>query len=438
MENQRTILRTKGKSNSIPGVIPGGQSSDNNQKIIVVTRRLLLVSFEKKADMKRVCAVILLIWSVLGAGWAIAQTDQSRKAYPGKPLIVGFSTSSLDVAKRENPRWLKSYIDFWDLVAQELKRPYVFKAMPFNEILKALQEGAIDITAVPIIVSVSREEQFDLSTPLGSGQVGIAMRYRVWDHPWLSLIQIFLSWTTVKVVLILLAALVVIGAIAWLIERKENDEYFGQGALRGIGTGIFWAGSTLASGICLGISMKTGLGRILGLFWMVVCVITFGAVIASLTFYLSSQHYSGWVIDTARLKGMHIGVFSTSVQVQMLEKMGIRYTACENTDECIGALTRGKIDGFLYDEGYLRYLSETRYRGKLSVYETELKPYRRAFAMPKDSPLRKPFNVALLRIAERPMGEGVINQLDLSQYLKTGTLNPMEEKRRYGAGRGKR
>ncbi len=387
--------------------------------------------------MRRISALILL-WSTLQAGWVMAQNVETRQTYPGKPLIVGFSTSSLDVVKRENPRWLKSYIDFWDLIAQELKRPYVFKAMPFEEILKALREGTIDITAVPVVVTASREELFDLSTPLGGGRLAVATRYRVWDHPWLSVIQIFFSWTTAKVILMLMAALVLVGVIAWLIERKENPEYFGQGAGRGIGTGIFWAGSTLASGICLGISLKTPLGRILGLFWMVVCVVAFGAVIASLTYYLGAQQHSGWVLDNNKLKQMRLGMFKASVQAQMIEKLGVRHTPCDNTDECVAALMGKRIDGFLYDEGYLRYLSETRYRGRLSIYTTELKPYRRAFAMPQNSALRKPFNVALLKVMDRPMGETVINQLDLSQYLKTRLLNPMEEKRRYGAGRGKR
>ena len=388
--------------------------------------------------MRRILLLVPLLFFTLHAGSVMAQKAATGKAHPVKPLIVGFSTSSLDVVKRENPRWVKSYIDFWDLIAQELKRPYVFTAMPFEEIMKAIEEGSVDITAVPVIVSAEREERFDLSTPLSSGRLAVATQYKIWDHPWLSFVQIFFSLTTLKVILMLMSALVLVGLIAWLIERKENPEDFGRGMLRGIGTGIFWAGSTLASGICLGISMKTTAGRILGLAWMVVCVITFGAVIASLTYYLGAQQFSGWTIDTNGLKRMRIGVFRTSAQVQIIEKLGIRYSPCDNTDECVTALMHRKIDGFVYDEGYLRYLSETRYRGKLSVYATDLKPYRRAFAMAKDSPLRKPFNVALLKIMDRTMGETVINQLDLSQYLKAKTPNLMEEKRRYGAGRGKR
>ncbi len=386
--------------------------------------------------MRRI-SVFILVWSVIQSGWVYAQDVHPGHHQP-KPLIVGFSSSSLDVVKRENPRWLKSYVDFWDLISQELKRPYVFKAMPFEEIIESLREGAIDITAVPVTVTASRENLFELSTPLGGGRLAVATRYRVWDNPWLSVIQIFLSRTAAKVALMLMVALVLVGIVTWLIERKDNFEYFGQGAARGIGTGVFWAGSTLASGICLGISLRTPLGRVLGLFWMVVCVVTFGTVIASLTYYLGAQQYAGWTLDSNRLSKMRLGLFRASVQVQTVEKLGARYVPCDSADECVASLLHDRIDGFLYDEGYLRFLSETRYKGKLSIYLTDLRPYRRAFAMPKNSDLRKPFNVALLKVMDRPMGEAIINQLDLSQYLRAKPVAPLEERRRYGAGRGKR
>lgn len=387
--------------------------------------------------MRRILPLILLLTTLLASG-AMAKPVENPKASQGKPLIVGFSTTSLEVLRNENPRWLKSYADFWNLIAQELKRPYVLKAMPFEDVLKALDSGAIDITAVPLIVTAEREDRFDMSIPLGGGRPAVAMRHRIWDHPWLSAVRIFLSWGTFKLALILLAALAAVGTVVWLVERRENDEHFGQGPARGIGTGVYWAGSTLASGICLGIGLRTPLGRVLGLFWMIVCVMAFSAVIASLTYYLTAQQYTLGAFDTTSLNQMRLGAFKGSVQPQMIEKTGPLSLSCESTEVCIKALLGKKIDGFLYDEGYLRYFSETRYRGKISVYPTEVRPYRRAFAMPKESALRKPFNMALLEVMDRPVGEALINQLDLSQYLRARPLSPLEEKRRFGAGRGRR
>ncbi len=367
--------------------------------------------------MKRTCLLILL-FVALQAGAAAGEIVKNSPAYSGKPLVIGFSTTSLDVLKDENRKWMNSSRDFWDLIARELKRPYVFKPMPFEEILKALDEGTIDITATPIMATVEREESLDLSTTLGGARLGVATRYEGWEYPWLSAVRIFFSWNIFKVILVLTGILVAVGFAMWLVERKNNPQYSSEGNKRGIGTGIYWAGSTLASGVCLGVSLRTTVGRILGLLWTVVCAVAFSAVVASLTYSLGTDGRAAPSIDSDRLRQMNIGVFRGSISSRILEGLGGRYRLCDNSDACVKELLDKKIDGFMYDEGYLHYLSETRYRGKISVYPTDLMPYRRAFAMPRNSALRKPFNIALLRVIERPVGEALTRQLDLNAYLR--------------------
>jgi polar amino acid transport system substrate-binding protein len=357
----------------------------------------------------------------------MAENVKNLPSYPGKALVIGFSTTSLDVLKDENRKWMNSSMDFWNLIGHELKRSYIFKPMPFEEIVKALDDGTIDITAIPIIATAEREGRFDLSTTLGGARIGVAMHYAGWDYPWLSAIRIFFSWSIFKVILILLTALVFVGILMWFVEKRGNPQYSEEGPKRGIGTGIYWAGSTLASGVCLGVGLRTTTGRILGLLWTVLCAVAFSAVVASLTYSLGTEGHTSASIDSNRLKHMHLGVFKGSTTARILEGLGGRYTTCDNSDACVKALLDGKTDGFMYDEGYLHYLSETRYRGKISVYPTDLKPYRRAFAMPRDSTLRKPFNVALLKIIERPVGEALTKQLDLNAYLRDKTAGKAEE-----------
>ena len=386
--------------------------------------------------MKRFYILFLLLMS-LKISPAIGETIDRSKAYSGKPLVVGFSTTSLDILRDENRKWLNSYIDFWSLMAQELKRPYVFKPLSFEDMIRALHEGTIDITATPLLVSAEREELFDLSTTLGGARIGVAKRYESWDYPWLSAIRIFLSWGAFRIIIALFTGLALLGSIIWLIERKDNPEHFGQGPAGGIGTGIYWAGSTLASGVCLGVNLKTATGRLLGLFWMVLCAVAFSAVIASLTYSLSAQGHTAQPLESDQIKKMRIGIFKGSTQERILEGMGVRYIQCDNTDHCIKDLLAKKTDGFMYDEGYLHYLSETRYRGIVTVYPTDLKPYRRAFAMPKNSALRKPFNIALLKILDRPVGEALIKQLDLSAYIRARPPAQSEEMKGRRPGRRK-
>ncbi len=170
-------------------------------------------------DVKR-ASVLIILFIILNAGPVAGETITTSSAYPGKPLVIGFSTTSLDVLKEENRKWLNSYLDFWNLMGQELRRPYTIEAMPFEEIMKALQERTIDVTATPILVTVEREGRFDLSAPLGGARLGVATRYEGWSYPWFSAIRIFFSWSIFKVILVLILALVVLGSIIWFIEKN--------------------------------------------------------------------------------------------------------------------------------------------------------------------------------------------------------------------------
>ncbi len=157
------------------------------------------------------------------------------------------------------------------------------------------------------------------------------------------------------------------------------------------------------------------------------CAVAFSAVIASLTYSLALDHHAAQRFDSDKLAKMRLGAFKGSTPARLIERIGGSHTPCDSADSCIKDLLSKKTDGFMYDEAFLNYLSETRYRGKISVYPTHLKPYWRAFAMPKNSAMRKPFNVALLKIMERPIGEALIKQLDLGAYTRPKQALPTEE-----------
>jgi polar amino acid transport system substrate-binding protein len=71
-------------------------------------------------------------------------------------------------------------------------------------------------------------------------------------------------------------------------------------------------------------------------------------------------------------------------------------------EDVLDSLFAIKIEGFLYDEVTLHYYAENKYRDEIAQHPTTLKSLTIAFAMPKNSPLRKPVNVALLKIMEEP------------------------------------
>ena len=60
-----------------------------------------------------------------------------------------------------------------------------------------------------------------------------------------------------------------------------------------------------------------------------------------------------------------------------------------------------EVEGYLYDEITLRYYRDKYYKGKISVYPTNLGRFSFAYGIPKDSPWRTKINVALMNLIER-------------------------------------
>lgn len=56
----------------------------------------------------------------------------------------------------------------------------------------------------------------------------------------------------------------------------------------------------------------------------------------------------------------------------------------------------------MYDAITLHYYADNDYKDKITVYQTNFKRFFFAFGLPKNSPLLKKINIALLSLMERP------------------------------------
>ena len=377
-------------------------------------------------------AILLMVVLMIGqTGWAMTAPPDTAEAVLKRPLIVAIQYDQTYTTKDKEGKWAGPMVDLWDLIAQELKQPYTFKEMSLNNIMIALQQGTVDVAAIPAFITAEREMRFDFSTPLGEMRHAVVTPYQTKrEHPWLAAISIFFSWGTFTVILILLATLLLLGISIWLIERKRNPEDFGRTRRRGIGAGIYWAGSTLASGLCFGIYLKTLPGRILGLMWMILCGLALSAVIASLIHSLGDQLQEMQVIQDDELRYMHLAVKRASVQVAILKEAGGYYTLYETDEDAMNAVLKGQVDGYLCLEPRAHFYANHEYSGKISVYSTKLKYNLYALAMPKQSPLRRPVNVAVLRLLDDSVWESILDRYGLERVSSQAGLPSSQESRR--------
>lgn len=375
-----------------------------------------LVSGARNTKCATICPFLLriLVMLLLAIGPisnAAAGSLDPAETFTERPLIVAIQYDQTYTTKDKDGNWTGPMVDFWKLIAQELGQPYTFKEMSLSNIMIALAEGTVDVAAITTFINAEREERFDFSTPLGEGRHAVVTPYQPkHEHPWMAAMSVFFSWGTLTVILILLVTLLLLGISIWLIERKRNPEDFGRTRRRGIGAGIYWAGSTLASGLCFGIYLRTLPGRILGLLWMIVCGMALSAVIASLTHSLTDQLQQMQVIEDDDFRYMHLGVKSGSVQMDMLREAGGYYTLFDTDEEAMNAVLNGQVDGYLCFETRANFFANHEYSGRISVYTTKLKAHLYALSMPKESPLRRPINIAVLRLMNDSVWESLLDR----------------------------
>lgn len=123
---------------------------------------------------------------------AIAGPASANNVDFARPLIVAIQYDQTYTSKDNKGEWTGPMVDFWKLVAKELKRPYTFQEMSLNNIMSALDDGTIYVAAITAFINAQREEQFDFSTPLGEGHHAIVTPYQPkHEHPWLATMSLF-------------------------------------------------------------------------------------------------------------------------------------------------------------------------------------------------------------------------------------------------------
>jgi ABC-type amino acid transport substrate-binding protein len=304
--------------------------------------------------------------------------------------------------KDRDGEWTGFSVDIWKAIDSELGIPYEFKEMKFCDLLQALREKRIDLAIDGFFLLPEREKYIDFTVPLGSTRLVLATLPDKLDHPWLAALKIFFSWGIIKIIGMLAATLCVLGLILWFVERFHNPEHFGGGLIKGVWSGMYWIGLTLASGGCFGIDLKSPGGRVLGLVWALACAIVLSALTASLTTSLVASKSTAGSVNEETLRKMHIGGIQGSVEATVLKKMNGSHTLYSTEEDALKALLNKEIDGYLYDEITLRYYRDNGYKDRIVLYPTNLKRFSFAYGLPKDSPLRTRIDIALMEYMEKP------------------------------------
>jgi polar amino acid transport system substrate-binding protein len=352
---------------------------------------------------ERTRVVVLLGGSVLVGMVGLLSAQPST----GRTLMVGTKLAPPFAMKNADGTWSGISIDLWHTIATELKLSYELREFDLQGLLDGVEKGSLDLAVAALTISAEREKLMDFTHPFYITGFGIAVARSSKRH-WFGFLSSFLSWQFLQVIGALVLLLLIVGILAWLSERKRNPQQFGDGVLKGIWAGFWWAAVTMTT---VGYGDKapaTVRGRVLALIWMFTGLIIISSFIAAITTALTVTHLESVVRGPQDLPRVWVATVegSTSEAYLRQHRIALRYYATPL--QGLQAVARGEMDAMVYDAPLLRYLAMTELQGKIEVLPATFERQNYGMALPSGSALREPINRVLLKVIAQPAWQDLL------------------------------
>jgi ABC-type amino acid transport substrate-binding protein len=108
------------------------------------------------------------------------------------------------------------------------------------------------------------------------------------------------------------------------------------------------------------------------------------------------------VARNSDLAGKRLAAVVDSSGGEYLDGLHFQYTKYINLQEALTSLASGRSDAVVNSVGALQYSISTRFSGVIVMPHGLLAPAYMAFALPPNSPLKKPLDRALIKVTESP------------------------------------
>lgn len=313
-----------------------------------------------------------------------------------EPLIIGTKVAPPFVIKNEDGKFSGISIELWQGIADEMGLQYEFRETDLPGLISGLQDGTLDVSVAALTVTAKREQHIDFTHPFHTTGLAIAVTRQ--ETSVVDIFQRFFSWKFLLVIAGLCGLLLLVGVFLWLAERHKNQAMFGGSPAKGIGSSFWWAAVTMTT---VGYGDKapvTLAGRVVGLIWMFAGLIIVSSFTAAITTALTVGRLDSSVRGLQDLPNVHVTTVRNSVSAEFLRSNGIGFSPQPDLITATDGLAKGHFQAVVYDRPILLYLSHQEYPKRTDVLPDTFERQDYAIAVPQDSPLRGPLNLALLRV----------------------------------------
>ncbi len=324
-------------------------------------------------------------------------------------LRVGIKEAVPFAMRQADGSWTGISAELWQDLANGLDYRYEFVELPLDELFTRLESGELDLAIAALTVTHEREKRVDFSHAYFNTGLGIAVLPGP-GRGWATVVQRLFTTVFFEIVIGILAVLLVTGALVYVFERRKNPEHFGNGPVKGISNGIWWAAVTMTT-VGYGDRVpKTIGGRLMAIIWMFSAILIISGLTASVTSTLTLARLESNVSGPRDLHRVRVATIRDSTSADYLVRQGIAFKETDTPLDCLNLLRAGQVDAVVYDAPILRYLCLSRFRGDLKVLEATFEKQDYAIALRGGSPLREPLNRALLEAVTSPKWDVILQR----------------------------
>jgi ABC-type amino acid transport substrate-binding protein len=339
---------------------------------------------------------LLLVVAGLSSAFVESAAGQQQ---PPEPLKVAVKEIVPFVFKDAEGKLTGFSIDLWHAIADELNMPFEYvEVETVGEQLEAVRVGRADVAIAGISITGDRARDVDFSLPYYRAGLQIMA---VQDNSLAigDFVQALLSPTALAVLLGFFVIILIVAHVLWLFERHNNPD-FPRGYLKGIWASIWWATVTITTVGYGDTTPRGAVGRLIALFWMLAGIFLIANFTASITSVVTTNHLKNQIHDVRDLWGRSTVTIEGSTSEDYLRHFNLKPQTVSTVDEAYEMLRAGTADAVVYDAPVLRYYARFAGGGNLRLVGSVFNPEDYGIALELDSELRKPINVALLRLQE--------------------------------------
>jgi polar amino acid transport system substrate-binding protein len=342
--------------------------------------------------------------ALIFAAPCLAQTPENADAPAQRELVIGTKEAPPFAMRAADGKWQGIDIDLWRHIAEDLQLHYRFsEASNLEGLIDGIIAGKFDVAMAAITVTAGRARLMDFTQPFYSTGLGIAVPAGG-ETSWAPIVHTLTSFGFAQAITALVGLALAVGILVWLFERRHNEHFSGSVA-KGLSSGVWWSTVAMTQRVTGDFGPRSLPGRIVAILWMVGSIVTIAVFTASITSVLTVKHLQGSVHGVGDLSTVRVGAIAGTSTEDALSGHRITYRRFANLQDGLDALRQRKLDAFVYDKPLLAWAIHEDFSSSVELVDATFEPQEYALALPRNSPLRKALDVAILEAIHSPWWE---------------------------------